>query len=115
MNQIPAADTLRQESCRPDAPALSAEARADLLASLAGWAEVDAGLERTYRFENFEQTMAFVTAVAAMAQDQDHHPRLVVEYASCQVRWSTHSAGGITRNDFICAARSDALRASASP
>jgi 4a-hydroxytetrahydrobiopterin dehydratase len=48
--------------------------------------------------------------VAAIADNEDHHPQMVVEYGRCTLRFDTHSAGGITVNDFICAAKIDALR-----
>jgi 4a-hydroxytetrahydrobiopterin dehydratase len=68
-------------------------------------------IERAFRFADFKLTMAFVNAVAGVADAQDHHPHLTVEYDRCTLRFSTHSAGGITRNDFICAAKIDALPA----
>jgi 4a-hydroxytetrahydrobiopterin dehydratase len=66
-------------------------------------------LERTFAFSNFHHTMAFVNTVAAIADSEDHHPQMVVEYGRCTLRFDTHSAGGITINDFICAAKIDAL------
>ena len=73
------------------------------------WRVADGMLERTFRFADFQRTMAFANAVAAIANAEDHHPQMLVEYGRCTVRFNTHSAGGITRNDFICAARIDAL------
>jgi 4a-hydroxytetrahydrobiopterin dehydratase len=67
-------------------------------------------LERTFAFSDFHHTMAFVNTVAAIADSEDHHPQMVVEYGRCTLRFDTHSAGGITVNDFICAAKIDALR-----
>jgi 4a-hydroxytetrahydrobiopterin dehydratase len=55
--------------------------------------------------------MAFVNAVASIAHREDHHPDLSVHYDRCVVAWSTHSAGGVTLNDLICAARTDAVAA----
>lgn len=73
------------------------------------WHVADGMLERTFRFTDFHRTMAFANAVAEIANAEDHHPQMVLEYGRCTVRFNTHSAGGITRNDFICAARIDAL------
>jgi 4a-hydroxytetrahydrobiopterin dehydratase len=56
--------------------------------------------------------MAFVNAVAWIAHEQDHHPDLEVGYSRCRLRYSTHDVGGLSRNDFICAAKVDALLAS---
>ncbi len=79
----------------------------------AAWALADEGraIERTFRFADFHQTMAFVNAVAWIAHRSDHHPDLQVGYNRCTVRWSTHSVGGLSENDFICAAKVDALLA----
>ncbi|HFD80559.1 MAG TPA: 4a-hydroxytetrahydrobiopterin dehydratase [Gammaproteobacteria bacterium] len=71
--------------------------------------EQDSILRRDFRFENYYQTMAFVNAVAWIAHREDHHPDLEVGYNHCRVRYQTHSVGGLSENDFICAARVDAL------
>ena len=68
-------------------------------------------LHKTFTLGDFHQTMAFVNAVAWIAHQQDHHPDLAVSYKHCTIRWSTHSVGGLSINDFICAARVDALSA----
>lgn len=96
-------------------PPLDETAAAKLLPQLDdGW-EADAGqgiLVRTFRFKNYYQTIAFVNALAWIANQEDHHPDLDVSYNRCTVRFSTHSIGGLSLNDFICAARADALRPS---
>lgn len=66
-------------------------------------------ISRDYHFSNFHQTMAFVNALAWIAHSEDHHPDLEVGYRHCLVRYSTHSIGGLSENDFICAAHIDAL------
>ena len=66
-------------------------------------------IQRQFKFKNFHDTMTFVNAVAWIAHQQDHHPDLNVGYNRCTVHYSTHSAGGLSENDFICAARIDAL------
>ena len=66
-------------------------------------------IQRSFRFTNYYQTIAFVNALAWIAHHQDHHPDLEVGYNRCVVHYSTHSAGGLSENDFICAARIDAL------
>ena len=65
-------------------------------------------IEKTFRFADYYRTMAFVNAVASIAHREDHHPDLAVHYDRCVVAWSTHSAGGVTLNDCICAAKTDA-------
>jgi len=66
-------------------------------------------ISRTFRFKNYYQTLAFVNALAWIAHGEDHHPDLEVGYNRCLVRYSTHTVGGLSENDFICAARIDAL------
>ena len=98
------------QHCRPQAgPPLGADQVLAALAHLPGWALVDGAIEKTYRFENFHQTMAFVNALAWIAHREDHHPDLRVSYRECQVRYHTHSVGGVTDNDLVCAARIDAV------
>lgn len=67
-------------------------------------------ISRDYRYGNFHETMAFVNAVAWIAHQQDHHPDMEIGYKHCLVKYSTHAVGGLSTNDFICAARVDALR-----
>jgi 4a-hydroxytetrahydrobiopterin dehydratase len=66
-------------------------------------------ISRTFSFGNYYQTMAFVNALAWIAHAEDHHPDIEVGYNRCLVRFSTHAIGGLSDNDFICAARIDAL------
>lgn len=102
-------------SCRPlrgPSHALRGEAARALLAQLDGW-EMSAGedaISRTFRFEDYHRTMAFVNAVAWIAHRADHHPDLSVHYNRVVVSYSTHDAGGVTGNDLICAARVEALQ-----
>ena len=66
-------------------------------------------LSRTFKFKNYYETMAFVNGLALVSHREDHHPELIVNYNKCEVRYDTHSVGGLTENDFICAAKADAL------
>lgn len=93
------------------APMDAAAARA-MLGKLNDWELNDTGKEiaRTYKFKNYYETMAFVNALAWIAHGEDHHPDLLVGYNRVQVRFSTHSIGGLSENDFICAAKIDALQ-----
>lgn len=70
----------------------------------AHWRLVDAGIERDFAFVDFHHTMAFVNAVAFLAHKSDHHPDMAVGYNRCRVRYTTHSAGGLTMRDFDAAA-----------
>ncbi len=101
---------LSKEHCQNDALKLDTTAAAALIEQLHGWKQVEASLQKKLGFQEFfYQTMAFVNAVAFIADTEDHHPDMSVSYNHCALVWSTHSAGGLTRNDFICAARVDAL------
>jgi len=101
-------------ACAPGTPALAADRIAELLSQLEpGWrvAEDGRSLRRSYGFADFYATMAFVNAVAWIANAEDHHPDLEVGYDYCRVTLATHSIGGLSENDFICAAKMDALGA----
>lgn len=102
------ADLLAKRSV-PGAAALSAEAITTRLALLPGWERVDKAIFKTYRFADYYETTAFANAIAWVAHRQDHHPDLEVSYNRCRVSYSTHDAGGLTDNDFVCAARVEAL------
>lgn len=84
---------------------------AELLPQVPDWelAEDGHALTRTFRFKDYYHTMSFVNALAHMANREDHHPDLGVHYDRCVVRFSTHDVGGLSENDFICAARADQL------
>jgi 4a-hydroxytetrahydrobiopterin dehydratase len=83
------------------------------LAVLPGWhLSADSGeLRKEFRFADYFHTMAFVNAVASIAHREDHHPDLEVQYNRCVVRYSTHDVGGLSLNDFICAAKVEDLHA----
>ena len=74
-----------------------------------GWTLRDGAIEKTHRFANFHETMAFMNALAWICHVQDHHPDVALGYDRCVVRFNTHSVGGVSINDFICAAQVDAL------
>jgi 4a-hydroxytetrahydrobiopterin dehydratase len=105
---------LGSKHCSPKhGAALSADDAATLLKQAAGWTSDAAVKEirRTFAFKDYYATMAFVNAVAWIAHREDHHPDMAVGYNKVQVTFSTHSVGGLSENDFICAARTDALGA----
>ena len=97
--------------CRAGAPRLSHDELREHMSVLAGWASANNGIEKTFPFENYYETMAFVNAVAYVAHRADHHPDLTVSYNRCVVRYSTHDAGGVTLNDCICASKVEGLTA----
>jgi len=101
---------LAQQRCRPlrgSEHRLPADRIAAELAHLPGWTLVEDGAAicRTFRFPDYYRTLAFVNALAFLAHREDHHPDLGVHYDRCVVRYSTHDVGGLSDNDFICAAQ----------
>ena len=90
------------------APMTAAEIQSHL-ALLQGWALDGDAIIKRYTFSDFHRTMGFANAIAYLANREDHHPDLQLSYGSCTVRWNTHSVGGLSINDFICAAQVDAL------
>jgi 4a-hydroxytetrahydrobiopterin dehydratase len=95
--------------CVPKVPRLTGRERAERLAVLKGWKHIGNRIEKTFAFADYHETIAFVNAVASIAHREDHHPDLEVHYDRCVVAWSTHSAGGVTLNDCICAAKIETL------
>jgi 4a-hydroxytetrahydrobiopterin dehydratase len=79
------------------------------LAQLPGWEKAGQEIFKVFTFKNYYETMAFVNAVAYIANREDHHPDLEVSYKTCKVRYSTHAIRGLSENDFICAAKVDKL------
>ena len=82
----------------------------------ADWALTDGGrvLRRRFAFPVYSRTLGFANAVAWIAISEGHHPELVVNYDSCEVRWTTYAIQGLSENDFICAAKTDRLLEAAS-
>jgi len=99
---------LRCQALEGGSPMSDAVVR-DHLTQVSGWHVNNGAIEKTYSFKNYHETIAFVNALAWIANTEDHHPDLAVSYSRCVVRFNTHSVGGISVNDFICAAKADAL------
>ena len=97
--------------CEGGVPALTPDRVAQLMPQVPDWqlSADGASISRELRFRDFHQTMAWVNAVAWIAHQEDHHPDLEVGYGRCLVRYTTHAIGGLSDNDFICAAKVDAL------
>jgi len=79
------------------------------LAALPGWERAGNEIVKTYSFKNYYETLAFVNATAWISHREDHHPDLEVGYNKCKVRYSTHSAGGVTEKDVECAGKIERL------
>jgi 4a-hydroxytetrahydrobiopterin dehydratase len=103
---------LAAKKCRPcerGTPPLDPRRVADLLKQLPVWEHVGGQIVKSFKFKNYYETMAFVNASAWISHREDHHPDMEVGYNTCRVRYSTHSVGGLSENDFICAAKLEAL------
>ena len=92
------------EACEKGTQPYTSEQIRAQLAELPDWDYENGEIARVFSFKNYYETMAFVNAVAWISHREDHHPDLEVGYNKCRVRYSTHSIGGISENDFICAA-----------
>jgi len=95
--------------CEGGTPPLGKEEAERFLVALTGWELQDGAIAKRFEFKNYYKTMAFVNAVAWIAHMEDHHPDMEISYRVCRVRYSTNAVAGLTENDFICAARVDAL------
>lgn len=106
---------LTEKKCKPCeggvAPLTRAEAEALAKQLSPEWVLSQEGpyLRRAFRFKNFYRTMSFVNALAHIANTEDHHPDLEIGYNYCRVQYTTHAIGGLSENDFICAAKIDRL------
>lgn len=103
---------LSDKKCKPcegGVAPLKPEEIGNLLKQIPGWEYADGAIARSYSFEDYYQTMAFVNAVAWIAHREDHHPDISAGYNQCRIEYKTHAIGGLSENDFICAAKIDAL------
>ncbi len=99
----------RCKPCEGGVPPLNEAEVTDMMRQVPGWTRSGNAIARTYRFANYHETMAFVNATAWISHREDHHPDLAVGYNQCTVTYITHAIGGLSENDFICAAKIDAL------
>ncbi len=101
------------EHCRPlrgNQHALDSAQATALLAGLPGWQIAETGvLQKEFAFASYAATLLFVNTIAGLAERENHHPDLEVNYGRVKVSYSTHDVGGLSRNDFVCAAKIEAL------
>ena len=101
------------EACRADVPAVSEQEKESLFPQIPQWIQVEEDgvekLQRHFSFRNFEQALAFTNQIGQLAEREGHHPAILTEYGKVTVTWWTHKINGLHRNDFICAAKTDAL------
>ena len=100
-------------ACRAGEPTLTDAEIAELQPQLPDWQlkEVEGmkRLERVFKFKNFAQALDFTNKIGVIAEEENHHPLIITEWGKVTLDWWTHKIGGLHRNDFIMAARSDAL------
>ena len=100
-------------ACRADAPRATEAEIAQWKPQILDWQLVERDgirrLERVFRFKDFAEALAFTNRVGALAEGEGHHPALLTEWGRVTVTWWTHAIGGLHRNDFIMAAKTDAL------
>ena len=101
------------EACTIDAPLVSDSEAKVLLLELDGWVIESVSdinqLIKTYKFSNYAESLDFSNKVADLAESEDHHPKIVLEYGSVEVSWWSHKIKGLHKNDFICAAKTDLI------
>ncbi len=105
-------NSLAAKQCKPNEgnmPPFSTVEIEEMLNQLDGWELLDGLIGKTYKFKNYYEVMAFVNTVAWISHREDHHPDIALGYNKCRVEYTTHSAGGLSENDFICAAKIDVL------
>ena len=95
--------------CSLHTPALNENEIKQRLQKLNSWIYAEGAISREFRFKNYEETTAFVNAVAWIAHREDHHPDICFGYHTCWVSFKTHKINGMSENDFIAAAKVDAL------
>ncbi len=100
-------------ACRADAPRVTEQEIAVLKPQIPDWKLVEREgiprLERTYRFKNFKEALAFTNRVGEIAEEEGHHPALLTEWGKVTVSWYTHAIKSLHRNDFIMAAKTDQI------
>jgi 4a-hydroxytetrahydrobiopterin dehydratase len=105
-------ESLARKKCAPCEGGVAPMTPAQIghfLNGLSGWKWVDGKIRKTFRFKNYHETMAFVNAIAWISHREDHHPDIELGYSQATIAYMTHAIKGISENDFICAAKIDAL------
>ena len=108
-------DLVRQkcEACRADAPRVADDELSDLLKQIPDWQPVTSNsvlkLNKVFNFENYADAISFTNKIAELAEEEDHHPAILLEWGRVEVTWWTHKINGLHKNDFITAAKTDLL------
>ena len=108
-------DLIKQkcEACRADAPRVTDDELPNLLKQIPDWQPITTGsvlkLNKVFNFENYAEAISFTNKIAELAEEEDHHPAILLEWGKVEVTWWTHKIGGLHKNDFIAAAKTDQL------
>jgi len=108
-------DLIKQKcvACRADAPRVADDELPKLLKEIPDWQPISTEsvlkLNKVFNFENYAEAVSFTNKVAQLAEEEDHHPAILLEWGRVEVTWWTHKIGGLHRNDFIAAAKTDLL------
>ena len=109
MAQVSDLATKKCKPCEGGVAPLKQDEVSRLLSQLQGWELAGGKIGKTFAFTNHYQVVAFVNAAAWISHREDHHPDMGVGYNTCRVEYMTHAIGGLSENDFICAAKLDKL------
>ena len=101
------------EACRADAPRVTDDELPDLLKQIPDWQPITTEsvlkLNKIFNFNNYAEAISFTNKIAELAEEEDHHPAILLEWGRVEVTWWTHKIGGLHKNDFIAAAKTDQL------
>ena len=98
------------EACRIDAPIVSDDEASLLIKEIEGWDLINDGikkLKKEFSFSNYSDSVDFSNKIAYMAEQEDHHPQIILEWGKVTVIWWSHKIKGLHKNDFICAAKTN--------
>ena len=108
-------DLVKQKcvACRADAPRVTDDELPDLLKQIPDWQPITNDsvlkLNKVFNFDNYSDAISFTNKIAKLAEEEDHHPAILLEWGRVEVTWWTHKIGGLHKNDFIAAAKTDLL------
>ena len=108
-------DLIQQKcvACRADAPRVADDELPDLLKQIPDWQPITNDsvlkLNKVFNFDNYSDAISFTNKIAKLAEEEDHHPAILLEWGRVEVTWWTHKIGGLHKNDFIAAAKTDLL------
>ena len=101
------------EACRADAPRVTDDELPDLLKQIPDWQPITTEsvlkLNKVFNFVNYAEAISFTNKIAELAEEEDHHPAILLEWGKVEVTWWTHKIGGLHKNDSIAAAKTDQL------